>query len=220
MGRLAPCWTWEEHLDALRPSVQLLSHAWLCDPTDCSTPGFPVLHSLLELAQTHVPWVSDAIEPSHPLSFPSPAFDLSQHQGLFQWIGKGPSGTPFRRRYPASPNRAHEMHLAFRVEGWEDEPGWNEAGYAVVWKRPKTELNLNVISEKSRSVMSDSLRPHGNSLWNSPGQNTGVGSLSLLQGIFPTKDRTQVSCIAGRFFTCWATREASNVISTHVIKKT
>ena len=57
-----------------------------CDPVDCSTPGFPVLHHLLELAQTPVHWVSDAIQPSHPLSSPSPpAFNLSQHQGLFQW---------------------------------------------------------------------------------------------------------------------------------------
>ena len=54
----------------------------------------------------------------------------------------------------------------------------------------------------SRSVMSDSLRPLGlYSPWSSPGQNTGVGSLSLLQGIFPTQVQTQVSCIAGRFFT-------------------
>ena len=57
--------------------------------------------------------------------------------------------------------------------------------------------------------MSDSLRPHGlYSPWNSPGQNTGVGSLSLLQGIFPTQDQTRVSCIVGGFFTNWAIREA------------
>ena len=55
----------------------------LCDPMDCRTPGFPVLHQLLELAQTQVHRVSDAIRPSHPLSSPSPpAFNLSQHQGL------------------------------------------------------------------------------------------------------------------------------------------
>ena len=55
----------------------------LCDPMDCSTPVYPVLHHLLELAQTHVHWVSDAIQPSHPLSSPSPpAFNLSQHQGF------------------------------------------------------------------------------------------------------------------------------------------
>ena len=60
----------------------------LCDFIYCSTPGFPVLHHFLELAQTHVHWVSNAIQPSHPLSSPSPpAFHLSQHQGLFQRVG-------------------------------------------------------------------------------------------------------------------------------------
>ena len=59
----------------------------LCDLMDCSTPGFPVLHHLPELAQTHVHWVGDGIQPSHPLSSPSPpAFNLSQHQGFFQWV--------------------------------------------------------------------------------------------------------------------------------------
>ena len=57
-----------------------------CDSIDCSMPGFPVHHQLPELAQTHVHWVGDAIQPSHPLSSPSPAFNLSQHQGLFQWV--------------------------------------------------------------------------------------------------------------------------------------
>ena len=57
----------------------------LCDPMDCSTPGLTILHHLLELAQTHVRWVGDAIQPPHPLSSPSPpALKLSQHQGLFQ----------------------------------------------------------------------------------------------------------------------------------------
>ena len=59
----------------------------LCDPMDCSTPGLPVHHQLPEFTQTHIHWVSDAIQPSHPLSSLScPAFDLSQHQGLFQWV--------------------------------------------------------------------------------------------------------------------------------------
>ena len=68
-------------------SVQSLSCVRLCNPTDCSTPGFPVHHQLLELTQTHVHWVGDAIQPSHPLSSPSPpTFNLSQHQGIFQWV--------------------------------------------------------------------------------------------------------------------------------------
>ena len=57
----------------------------LCDPMDCSTPDLPVHHQLLELTHTHAHRVSDAIQPSHPLSSPSPpAFSLSLHQGLFQ----------------------------------------------------------------------------------------------------------------------------------------
>ena len=57
----------------------------LCNPRDCSTPGFPVYYQLPELTQTHVHHVGDAIQPSHPLPSPSPpAFNLSHHQGLFQ----------------------------------------------------------------------------------------------------------------------------------------
>ena len=58
----------------------------LCDPMDNSTPGLPVHHQLPELAQTHVHRVGDAIQPSHPLSPSSPAFSLSQHQGLIQRV--------------------------------------------------------------------------------------------------------------------------------------
>ena len=58
-----------------------------CDPVDCSTLGLPVHHQLAEPTQTHVHWVGDAIQPFHPLSYPSPpALNLSQHQGLFKWV--------------------------------------------------------------------------------------------------------------------------------------
>ena len=53
---------------------------------DCSTPGLPVRYQLLEFTQTHVHWVGDAIQPSHPLLSPSPALNLSQHQGLFKRV--------------------------------------------------------------------------------------------------------------------------------------
>ena len=70
-------------------TVQFSSVAQSCltlfDPMDCNMPGFPVHHQLPEPAQTHVRLVSDAIQPSHPLLSPSPpAFNLPQHQGLFQ----------------------------------------------------------------------------------------------------------------------------------------
>ena len=66
-----------------------VTQSWptLWDPVDCSVPGFPVFHHLLEFAQPHVHWVGDAIQPSHPLSSSSPPVcNLSQHQGLFQWV--------------------------------------------------------------------------------------------------------------------------------------
>ena len=71
------------------PSVQFSSVSQLCptlwDPMDCNMSGLPVHHQLLEFTQTHVHWVGDAIQPSHPLSYPSPpAFNLSQHQCLFK----------------------------------------------------------------------------------------------------------------------------------------
>ena len=64
------------------------SYLTLCNPMVCSMPSFPVLHYFPWFAQTHLHQISDTIQPSHPLSPPSPpAFNLSQHQGLFQWVG-------------------------------------------------------------------------------------------------------------------------------------
>ena len=75
----------EFHPSVFRSVAQLC--LTLCNPMDCSTPGFPVHHQFTELTQSHVPRVSDAIQPPHPLLSPSPpAFNLSQHQGLFQGV--------------------------------------------------------------------------------------------------------------------------------------
>ena len=66
-------------------SVQSLSRLQLfADPMNCTMPGLPVHHQLSEFTQSHLHWVADGIKPSHPLSSPSPALDLSQHQGLFK----------------------------------------------------------------------------------------------------------------------------------------
>ena len=67
-------------------SVQFSPVAQSWRPVDCSTTGFPVHHQFPKPAQTHVHQVSDAIQPSHPLSSPPPTFNLSQHQGLFKWV--------------------------------------------------------------------------------------------------------------------------------------
>ena len=87
----ALCWPYSVGHDISTPSVQFSSVSQssltLWDPMNRSMTGLPVHHQLLELTQTHVHWVGDAIQPSHPLSSPSPpALNLSQHQGLFQWV--------------------------------------------------------------------------------------------------------------------------------------
>ena len=82
------CWHWFQHIFPVW-LFSSVTHSCLtlCDPMDCSMPGFPVYHQLLELAQTHVNGVSDTIQPSHPLLSPSPpAFNCSQNQGLFHWV--------------------------------------------------------------------------------------------------------------------------------------
>jgi len=75
----------------------------LCDPMDCNMPSLPVHHQLLESTQTHAHQVSGAIQPSHPLSSPSsPAFNISQHQGLFQWVSSShqvAKGLEFQPQY-------------------------------------------------------------------------------------------------------------------------
>ena len=84
---LGNCWSelfnaWWVQFSSVAQSCPIL-----CDPMDCSIPGFPIYHKLPEFTQTHVHWVSNTNQPSHPLSFPSPpAFNLSQHKGLFQWV--------------------------------------------------------------------------------------------------------------------------------------
>ena len=80
-------WLGSSDLSSVQFSSVAQSCLTLCDPMDHSTPGLPVHHQFPEFTQTHVHWVGDAIQPSHPLSSPSPpAFNLSQHQGLFQWV--------------------------------------------------------------------------------------------------------------------------------------
>ena len=190
---------------------------------NCNMPGFPVLRHLPEFAQTHVHWVSDTIQPSHPLLLPF-SFCLQS----FQASGSFPMSRLF-----ASGDQSIGVStpvLLVNIQGW-------------------FLLGLTGLKwSESRSVMSNSLRPHGlYSPWNSPGQNTRMGSLSLLQGIFPTqgsnpgllpcrpilyqlshkgtprilewvaypfsrgsswpKNQTRVSYIAGRFFPNWAIRE-------------
>ena len=87
------CKLWEEvwwglYKDSVQFSAVAQSCLTLCDPMNCSMPGLPVHHHLPEFTQTQVHWVGDAIQPSYPLSSPSPPGPIppAQHQGLFQWV--------------------------------------------------------------------------------------------------------------------------------------
>ena len=85
---------------------------------DCNTPGFPVQHQLPELAQTHVHWVGDAIQPSHPLSFLSLAFSLFQHQGLYQWVSSSYQVTKYWSfSFSISPSNKYLGLISFRLTG-------------------------------------------------------------------------------------------------------
>ena len=93
----------------------------LCSPMDCSMPGLPVHHQLQELTQTHVHWVSDATQPSYPLSSPSPpAVNLSQHRGLLRWASSSirwPKYWSFS--FNISPSNEYSGLISFRTD-WLD----------------------------------------------------------------------------------------------------
>ena len=108
-------------------SVSLVAQSCqtLCDPIDGSTPGCPVHHQLPEPTQTHVHGVSDAIRPCHPLSSPSPpAFNLSQHQGLFQWISS---------LHQVAKVLELQLQLKLRYKGYSNEYSGREIISAQGW---------------------------------------------------------------------------------------
>ena len=104
---------------------------------DCSMPGFPVHHPLAELAQTHVHRVGDAIQPSHPLSSPSPpALNLAQHQGLFKWVSS-----------------SHQVAKVLKFQLQHQSFQWIIYLLANIGYQYKYQFSC--------SVVSDSLQPHG-----------------------------------------------------------
>ena len=92
----------------------------LCNPMDCSTLGFPVLHYLPDFAQTHVHWVRDAVQLAHPLLPPPFDFHLSQHQGLFQWVSSSHLlADVLELQLSISPSSKYSGLISFRI-GWFD----------------------------------------------------------------------------------------------------
>ena len=100
----------------------------LCDPMNFSTPGLPVHHQLPESTQTHIHWVGDAIQPSHPLSSPSSAFSISQYQDFFQWVRSSHQAAKVLEfqlqqywsfSFSMSPSNEHPGLISFRMD-WLD----------------------------------------------------------------------------------------------------
>ena len=185
--------------------LQLLCHVISLWPHGRSMPC--VLHRLPELTQTHVHWVGDAVQPSRPLSFPSPpAFSLSQHQGLFKWVsscyhwGKlNYKCVSIWMKYLCKKYLFINIYEIFIFKKtnigciWEEQlSGWEKRGKENF---PFSLLNFKpceyVAVAAQLPVMSDSVRPYGLSAvrllcpCNSPGKSTGVGCHASLQEIFP-----------------------------------
>ena len=106
----------------IKDQFSSVAQSWttLCDPMDYSTPGLPVHNQLLKPTQTHAHCIGDAIQPSCPLSSPSPAFNLSQHQGLFRWVGFSHQvAKVLEFQLQHSPSNEYSGLISFRMD-WLD----------------------------------------------------------------------------------------------------
>ena len=119
-------WLWKlinifYYCDSVQLSSVAQSCLTLCDPMNCSTPGLPVHHQPPKFTQTHVHRVGDGIQPSHPLSSPSPpALNLSQHQDLFQWVSSSHEVANYWNfSFSISPSSEHRGLISFRMD-WLD----------------------------------------------------------------------------------------------------
>ena len=176
---------------------QFSSVAWWCltlwDPMDSSMPGFRIHHQLLDPAKTHIHWIGDAIQTSHPLLCPSPpAFSLSQHQGLFKW------GWLFTSGGQSIGASASASVLPLNIQGWFPRIDWFDL------------LQFTEVAQPCQILWD----PMDCSL---PGSSIhGIfkarvlewSAISFSRGSSQPRDRTQISGIAGGFFTVWAPREA------------
>ena len=147
----------------------------LCDPIDRSTPGLPVHHKLPQFTQTHVHWVSEAIQPSHPLSSPSPpAFNLSQHQGLFKWVS---SLHQVAKVLVSASTSVLPMNI----------PDWFPLGWTWVWHKPSwrtsplTPRTLCTRTQEKGAVTPQETDPDLSMSVQEPPVEAWVGS-GLLQG--------------------------------------
>ena len=138
----------------------------LCDLMDCSMPGLPVHHQLPELTQTRPHWVSDAIQPSHPLLSPSPpTFNLSQHHGLFQWVSSSHQVAKVLEFLSGASVRNPTRDKVLRKEAWQNARTCSASGIPPgnSWaSTPKARICLlyYVMLSTYSSVINRALSPH------------------------------------------------------------
>ena len=145
-----------------------------------STPGLPVHRQYLEFTQTHVHWVGDAIQPSHPLSSPSPpAPNPYQHQGLFQWVNSSNEVAKVLE-FPLLP--------AFKV-------CMCVCSFALVMSDSVQPCGLSLPGSSIHGILQARI--------------LALVAISFSRWCSQPRDRAQVSCIAGSLFTVWASREAA-----------
>ena len=191
----------------------LFSYFWLFAPP-WAVARFPVLHHLLELAQTHVHWVGDAIQSSHPLSSASPpTFNLSQHQSLFHWVSfshQVAEVLEFQLQHQSlEKGRANHFSILALRTPWTVWEGY-ETRITSKWKKVKVESPSHVqlfATPWTTSLPGSSL--HGIL----QARVLEWVAISFSRGSSQSRDQTRVSRIPGRRFNLWATREAPGNIT-------
>ena len=130
------CCCWSDTKLCLTPS----------NPIDCSILGFPVLHYLLEFSQTHIRWVSDAVQPSHPLSSTSClALNPSCHQDLFQWVGSLHRQNIGASAFSITPSNEYLGLISFRID-WFDLLAVQGILKTTIWKHQFFASQLSLLS--------------------------------------------------------------------------
>ena len=165
----------------------------------CSTPGLPVHHQLPESTQTHVHWVGDDIQPSHPLSSPSPpAVNLSQHQGFFS------NESALCIRWPKY------WSFSLNISPSIEHPNWSPlewTGWISLHSKGLSRVFSNTIVQKHQFFGAHLSSPIF--FWGGARILEWV-AIFFSRGSSRPRVWTQVSHIVGRWFTVWATREVSN----------
>ena len=133
----------------------------LCDPMNRTMPGLPVHHQLPDFTQTHVRRVGDAIQPSHPLSSPSPAPNPSQHQGVFQWVSSSHQVAKYWSfSFSISPTNEHPGLISFRMDWLDCSPRDSQESSPTPQFKSISSLALSFLHSPTLTSIHDHWKNH------------------------------------------------------------